>query len=277
MGAYWSKVEHKSLILCGGGVCGMAHVGAYAAFEEKGIVFTNFAGASIGSVIAAFGSIRATTAQIRDFMQFDFSTLLDDDYGFVRDDCRLWYECGYYKGDVLEKKIEAFVELVTGVKELTFAAAHKFYQTQLKIPITHVWKDGCETMIYSHETTPDIPLSRACRMSCTYPGIFRSLQSTTDGGLFCNYPEDLFPPEGRVGIFFTRATAPVETRLPVSNLQEYLTSILGELHKRNQPQPNPLTTITIPVTLESTNFGATQEELSVLYESARTIVLTKCV
>lgn len=271
MGSYWTKAERKSLILCGGGVCGIAHVGAYSAFEEKGVVFTNFAGASIGSVVAAFAAVRATSTQIRDFMQFDFSTLLDDDYGFVRDDYRLWYECGYYKGDALENKIEQFLETVTGVKGLTFSATHSLFGTCLKIPVTQVWKSGCETKIYSHETTPDELISRACRMSCTYPGIFRSLQSTTDGGLLCNYPEDLFPAEGRVGLLFTREEK--VNRTPVTNLQEYLTAIIGELHKRSQPAYNPLTTILIPVKLEGTNFAASRTDLEELYNSARECVL----
>lgn len=276
MGSYWSKVEKKSLILCGGGVCGMAHVAAYAAFESKGIVFTNFAGASIGSVIAAFASVRATSEQMKKFMDFDFRTLLDDDYGFVRDDYRLWYECGYYKGDVLQNKIEKFIFDLTGIGKLTFAKAHELFGTTLKMPVTHVWKSGCETKIYSWEETPDDVISSTCRMSCTYPGMFRSLGSTSDGGLFCNYPEHLFPAEGRVGILFEHKKN-VEEKIPVSNIGEYLTSIVGDLHSKAQPVVNPLTTIVIPVNISSTNFKATTEELQTLYDNSYNSVLAKCV
>lgn len=276
MGSLWSTVARKSLVLCGGGICGMAHVAAYAAFESKGIVFTNFAGASIGSVIAAFGSVRAKAEQMKKFMEFDFRTLLDDDYGFVRDDYRLWHECGYYKGDVLQKKIEEFLFVVSGVERLTFAKAYELYGTTLKIPVTHVWKDGCKTKIYSWEETPDEVISLICRMSCTYPGLFRSLGSTSDGGLFCNYPEYLFPEEGRVGILFEHQHEAVES-VPVANIAEYLTSIIGDLHARAQPPPNPTTTIVVPVTVSSTNFNTPREELQSLYENTFNLVLTKCV
>jgi hypothetical protein len=264
MGNYSYSVGYDSLAFSGGGVCGVGHAGVVKALSELNYYknMINFSGASVGSIVAALCAVRATSHQIEQCMDFDFKSLLDDDYGCARDIYRLWYESGYYKGDVLYERIKESVVSVAG-KDVTFADL-KEYGTTLKIPVTKVWKTHCEVVVYSNETTPSVTLSHACRLSCTYPSVFRSLESCSDGGLFCNYPINLLPVGRRFGVKFEYETQTEEK--PVTNLSEYLSSIICTMHSRIDSNVDPVNTITVPVAVSSTEFSINKEQREEIFQ-----------
>jgi predicted acylesterase/phospholipase RssA len=260
----WNK---DSLCFSGGGVCGVAHVGVLRALDDLGLYkkCNNFSGASVGSIVAVMCALRSPVQQIEQLMDFDFISMLDDDYGIVRDNWRLWYEKGYYKGDALLEKINHCITVICDNPNLTFAELEK-YGTTLFVPVTKVWKSHCETQIYSIETTPNESIAMACRMSCTYPAVFRSLLGTSDGGLFCNYPIQYLPENKRFGIRFAHPC--VSTKEETKDLGEYLASIIGELHRRTDVMVDTINTLVIPVNMESTNFSISKEERTELHQVA---------
>jgi predicted acylesterase/phospholipase RssA len=258
MGNYTSPEQAKdSIAFSGGGVCGVAHVGVMKAATQLEMNFTKFAGASVGSIVASLCAVKVSSDQLEELMDFDFAELLDDDYGVIRDTTRLWKESGYYKGDALHNKIRQCLGIVCGDPDITFDALNR-YETELFIPVTLVWKTHCETKVYSIGTTPDESIALACRMSCTYPAVFRSLNSTSDGGILCNYPIILLPEGQRLGV---RLTHQIELKYePVENLAEYSTSIICTLHTNLNKDIDEENTIRVPISLSSMEFSITKEE-----------------
>lgn len=243
--------NNLGIAFSGGGVCGLAHVGAMNAFAELGMHFDHFAGASVGSIIASLCALK--TNQLEELMLFDFNELMDDDYGVIRDNIRLWQECGYYKGDVLYEKIRSSFNTVCGNPDVKFRDLTR----ELYIPVTQVWKSHCETKIYSKHTTPDESIALACRLSCTYPAFFRSLNSTSDGGILCNYPLHLLP-QNSIGL---RLVYPeITEQEPITNIAEYLSSIICTLHAKANTEIYDDRTINICVDIPSMCFSITQEQ-----------------
>lgn len=258
-----------SLSLSGGGVCGVVHLGAIQALDELGLYknFTKFSGASIGSIVAALCAVGATPQQLLECMNFNFEDLLDDDYGCARDVLRLWREFGYYKGDVLLEKIKDSIKSINNNPDITFGEL----TTELFIPVTMVWKSGCETKIYSKELTPDFSVALACRMSCTYPAVFRSIDCTTDGGILCNYPIELLPHGSRLGIRLVYAEQ--DERVPVETFEEYIVSIFKTLHSSSDKPIDEQNTINVPVSISSMNFSVSDDQRKQLLEDGKSAVM----
>jgi len=246
--------EIKAIAFSGGGVCGIAHVGALKRLSELGMNFDEFAGASVGSIVASFCALGASITQLEQLMNFDFNPLLDDDYGVIRDCNRLWKECGYYKGDALYNRIRTSLSEVCGNPDVIFG---DLKDKKLRIPVTLVWKSHCDTKVYSNETTPEVSIALACRMSCTYPTVFRSLESSSDGGILCNYPIDILSSPG-IGL---RIVCPRrEEKVPVQNLSEYMTSIVSTLHTKANYRVYGAETIDIVCDVDAMDFSIDMEK-----------------
>jgi NTE family protein len=71
--------KRVDLVLEGGGVKGVALVGALAALEDQGYIPQNIAGTSVGAILGALLAAGYTAAELRDIMmnQLDFRRLRD--------------------------------------------------------------------------------------------------------------------------------------------------------------------------------------------------------
>ena len=96
------KYPFKNLIFEGGGVKGIAYVGALQELETRQIMknIKRVGGTSAGAinaVLLALGYDLKTTLKI--LTDLDFNKFMDDSWGFVRDTDRLISDFGWYKGD----------------------------------------------------------------------------------------------------------------------------------------------------------------------------------
>ena len=103
----------KNLVFEGGGVKGIAYVGALEVLDKEGILknIKRVAGTSAGAMVAVLVGLNYTTTEISEILwDLNFKNFLDDNFGMVRDIDRLINEYGWYKGDFFRDKMAEFIE-----------------------------------------------------------------------------------------------------------------------------------------------------------------------
>lgn len=192
----------RNLVFEGGGMKGIAYVGALQVLEEKNILpqIVRVGGTSAGAITAVMVGLNYTPAEIWDAVSsMDFGKFMDDDFGVVRDLNRLVNEFGWYKGKAFRKWIGEVIAQKTGNTEATFLQVQQqkaargfrdmyFMGTNIS---THFGE------VFSHEHTPRMCVADAVRISMSIPLFFTSRRSPrgdvyVDGGVLDNYPIKIF-------------------------------------------------------------------------------------
>lgn len=183
----------------GGGIKGLAFLGAVEVIEEAGYQWERLAGTSAGSIVATLLASGMTAKEITSrFLKFPFDQL-EGGKGLNR----LPYlgpflSVSFYNGihslDILQEWLQSQLRK-TGV--ITFG---DLPDGKLKIIVTDITKNKMCILpdaLPSYGVNPaEFPLAAAVRMSCSVPFIFRPflLNSSlmVDGGVLSNYPVWLF-------------------------------------------------------------------------------------
>lgn len=193
-------------VFSGGGIKGVALIGAYEVLEEKGFTFKRMAGTSAGAIIAALIAAGYSSREMADMMkELDLNEFLDQRKTLLPFHLAKWlllyFRMGLYRGDLLEdwlgkklakKGIYTFKDMPP--ETLKVIASDLSTGRMLVLP------DDLEQYGIPKET---FPVSRAIRMSCSIPYFFepiklRSLSGTNivvDGGILSNFPIWLFQKE----------------------------------------------------------------------------------
>lgn len=188
----------SNLVFEGGGVRGIAYVGALRELEKRGILggIQRIAGTSAGAinaVLLATGHDAGETTGI--LLDLDFRNFLDDNWGVVRDSRRLLSEFGWYRGDYFRDWIGRRIAARTGSTETTFAELRQRGMPDLYLVACNLSTGFSEVL--SAERTPGMPVADAARMSMSIPLFFRAVrgrrkQVFVDGGVLRNYPVKVF-------------------------------------------------------------------------------------
>lgn len=195
----------RNLVFEGGGVKGIACLGALEVMAERGIIagIERIGGTSAGAINAILLGLGFTAAETKDILwSLDFQNFMDSSWGLIRDAERLTHEFGWYKGDFFRQWIGKLIEDKTGNSESTFADIEAlkakrgfkslyFIGTNLSTSFSEV---------FSAEHTPRICVADAVRISMSLPLFFAARRSArgdvyVDGGLLDNYPVKLFDRE----------------------------------------------------------------------------------
>lgn len=193
-------------VFSGGGIKGLALVGAYQAIEEQGLKFKRLAGTSAGAIIAGFIAAGYKSENLLKIMdEIDLTDLLDKNallssVPFVRW-IRVYWKLGLYKGDALEQWLEEKLR-VRGI--YTFAdlppGALRVIASDLSNGRLMVLPDDLDKYGIPKES---FPVARAIRMSASLPYFFEpvrlksldGLSLVVDGGVLSNFPMWLFDKE----------------------------------------------------------------------------------
>lgn len=192
----------KNLIFEGGGVKGIAYVGAMEVLEEKGILgnIKKVGGTSAGAINAVLFGLGYSNNETKKILgDLDFKKFLDDSWGVVRDSRRLIEEFGWYKGDFFRTWIAGLVQKKTKNPNATFRDIHEIGEEK---GFRDIYMIGTNlstrfTEIFSWEHTPRMPLADAVRISMSIPLFFTAKRSIrgdvyVDGGVLDNYPVKIF-------------------------------------------------------------------------------------
>jgi len=193
-------------VFSGGGIKGLALVGACAAIEEQGFRFKRVAGTSAGSIIAGLLAAGYTSAEMADILDgIDLKKLLDPRKTFFPSALTKWlfvyWRLGLYKGDELECWIEevlaarglrTFGDLVPGCLRII---ASDLTNGRILVLPDDLPKYGIDPLTF--------PVAKAIRMSSSLPFFFEPVKLrdrvgtniVVDGGVLSNFPMWLFDQE----------------------------------------------------------------------------------
>jgi NTE family protein len=195
----------RNLVFEGGGVKGIAYGGALKTMNEMGLLdeVLRVAGTSAGAITATLLALGCSVPVITNIIQHtNFSEFEDDSLGVIRDTSRLITDYGWYKGDAFEKWMGDLIREIKGDEYLTFRGLHKLVSEDVDYPAckdlyivgTNLTKMQKE--IYSYETTPDMFIRDAVRISMSIPFYFACVKRDgdilVDGGVAHNYPIQIF-------------------------------------------------------------------------------------
>jgi NTE family protein len=192
-------VQFRNLVFEGGGVKGLAYVGAMQILENRGILegIRRCGGASAGAVNALAFALGFTIREQRELLaSTDFSEFMDRSFGVIRDVRRLAREFGYHKGDAFREWVGALVEARLATPGATFRDLAEAGQPDLHVIGTNLSTGFSE--VFSVERHPEMALVDAVRISMSIPLFFRAVRHGpredvyVDGGMQLNYPVKLF-------------------------------------------------------------------------------------
>lgn len=201
-GVNMSSYNFKNLVFEGGGVKGIAYIGALETLDDLKILqnIERVGGTSAGAINAILVGLNFTKEETKDILwSLDFHKFMDDSWGIIRDTERLLHEYGWYKGDYFRKWIGQLIKEKTGNSEATFADVEamkgKYNFKSLFFMGTNLSTSFSE--VFSAEHTPRTCIADAVRISMSIPLFFavkRNYRNDVyvDGGVLDNYPIKLF-------------------------------------------------------------------------------------
>lgn len=261
-----SPIEYENFVFSGGGVLGIAYLGMLDYLYSNHVMqkIRRVAGASAGAITACIISFNLPFAGIKDIIDtLDFSKVpdktdtetpsliskslreqLDWLLGDVSCVYRLvnhygWFSSQYFYEWIKEQIAHQF-DAEKKAPPYTFS---DFRNTDFHLngrPFKDLYITGTDVTshqakIFSYETTPDMEVAMAVRISMSVPLFFEAVESKgtsasatryADGGLMYNYPIDLFdqviPPFKTIGAYFKSDAPSIE----IKSLLDYIVDLV---------------------------------------------------
>lgn len=265
------KTIYNNLVFSGGGVLGIAYLGALEYLHKTNLIhpISRVAGTSAGAITACLTSFNlpfeelANALNSLDYKQIpgkddspetprEFTLALKEQFSKVFDnvDCvfRLikrfgWYSSQYFY-DWIKLQIASQFDASKKSPPYTFADFHTPLIHVDKRPFKDLYIVGTNTSrststLFSFETTPNMEVAEAVRISMSVPLLFESITSScvsadneppyvfNDGGMLYNYPINLFdnisPVHETLGMYFKSTPA----HSNIKNLVDFISCALS--------------------------------------------------
>ena len=266
--------RYTTLVLEGGGVKGIAYVGALKALDAYGVTLrlTRFAGTSAGSIIAALLAAGYTREELYEvMMNLDFKKFEDH-----WDPIRLATRYGLYAGDFLLSWMQDRLETKLG-KQPTFSEM----PNALHVFATNLNTRGLAE--FSNAKTPDVSVAEAVRCSMSIPLFFAAYELNgdlhVDGGVVLNYPITPFEhpdPESVLGLHLDDLShkKPVRYPLEYDEIVDYVKALFETVVSAQQivelefdPVAERQTVHIDDDGISATDFGLTESHKKKLYDN----------
>jgi len=188
---------YDNLVFEGGGVKTIAYAGAIKILEEKGILsnIQRFSGSSSGSIMALYLAVGLSPKKIEEILlKADLRKINNTSIVISRHLSELYKSFGWNNGDNLRNWLRKSISERVN-PNITFSELKKIHPNkELHIVASNITKR--KRSIFNHENTPDLPIVEAVRISSGIPLLFSAIKIKeeyyVDGGIYCNYPIDLF-------------------------------------------------------------------------------------
>ena len=209
------KVSYRNLVFKGGGVRGIAYMGALEALEEEAVLqkIERVAGSSAGAIAATLASFRLPVSEtVAMFNSLDLSrvpqTRINSKYlsklpplSNADNIRRLVENYGWFSSAYFHSWLGEVIASQCGRNpRATFADFHLRGYRDLYVVAANLSRKRSD--VFSYEATPDVAVADAVRLSMSIPLFFEAVRFDgrefgkgdfyVDGGLFDNYPIHLF-------------------------------------------------------------------------------------
>ncbi len=206
--------QYRNLVLEGGGVRGIAYMGALEVLDELGVLkrIERVAGTSAGAIAATIISFRKNAAEIIEiFNTLDLQKVpqgaADGESKSIahlihsENYIRLFEKFGWYTSEYFHHWLQSIIaDQCRGNAEATFSDFQELGFCDLHIVVSNISRHRAE--VFSADNTPDVSVADAVRMSMSIPLFFEALcfdgkkfgtgDYYADGGVFNNYPVHIF-------------------------------------------------------------------------------------
>jgi NTE family protein len=208
MNSSFDIVNIDTICMSGGSVKGLSFLGVLSSLQSKSFIdiskIKNWVGTSAGSVLCFFFSIGYTVDEIIDFiLNFNIRKVQPEP-----DITRLLEHCGIDDGNTLKLIFTEFLKQKCNVDDITFEQHYKLTNKKLVIIGTNFTR-GSEA-VFSYETTPNMSIILALRISSSVPVVFSPVlyneEYYIDGGLVNNFPIKHCNPTTTLGIYIKNSS-----------------------------------------------------------------------
>lgn len=211
---------YKYGVFQGGGVKGIALVGALQVAENRGVSFEGVGGASAGAIVAALYAAGYTAAEMRLILEgVQFDSLLDR-ASFVR--LTFAKRLGLYRGKLFQDWIH---------KHLAQKGVRLFKDCPKNLRIVATNLTERTLVVLDAASQPNLEVAEAIRMSMSIPFVFEPVQSgrnlMVDGGVLSNFPLSLF--DGNETLGFRLHSRSASLPFAPEGYREYLMAIMGAM------------------------------------------------
>lgn len=213
-----TNTDKKYIVLSGGGIRGIAHIGALYALEKLDVLkhITHFAGTSVGSLIIGLYVIGYTPIELYEFIKvFNFKEVKHIDINNIPN-------FGLDTGSKMEYVIKRLI-VNKGLNE-NITLQELYNITKKHLIFTTVCINTIQACYISHEEYPQMELSKVIMMSLAIPIIFCPIiyenNMYVDGGCLDNFPICVFQNNIKetIGIIIIDSTDRVE----INDFETYL-------------------------------------------------------
>jgi len=207
-----------NIVLEGGGVKGICHVGVIKILEDRGIYknIKNFCGSSAGGLVATMAACGADS-------HFMKRKLFDIDLTKMKDLSPKWwipfygvysfyFNKGIFIGDNLLQYCKDILHELVNNSDITFQELYDLTGNNLILTGTKLYKQGnifkSELIYFNKDTYPTMSIAMVCRMTSSFPWVYQPVSfeegDVIDGGLLNNYPieyfDDIYPIQTTIGV-----------------------------------------------------------------------------
>lgn len=263
---------YTHLIIGGGGVKGMAIIGALEALSKNGILdgITHYLGSSIGGLICFLLTIGYTYSELFDItMKLDFSKYKDIDITNIFD---TW---GLDSCKLIMNIIKIMAKQKGINSEITFEELYNETGKCLTLTGSNILTNQDE--YYSHIESPKKKVFDAIRITICYPIIFYPFRGENgiiiDGAFFMPYPMKYYQNvKTKIGIIIHNR----HSYKKIETAEDYLLSMLSCLQERYEKtfmEGYEKDTIIIDIkTIHSMNLDITNDDKLIMYKIGKQCV-----
>ncbi len=181
----------QNLALEGAGIRGLAYCGTIKALEETKILpqIKRISGTSAGAITAMLISIGYTANEIETIIgSTNFAKFNDGGFPFLGGLHRLVKNYGWYKGNKFEKWLGKLIATKTTNENITFLELQKKYKS---LYITGTSLSTQQTIVFSAENFPNMPVRNAIRISMSIPMYYKAVIMDEQGNFYKTAPKNL--------------------------------------------------------------------------------------
>ena len=280
---------YADLVCKGGGIKGIALVGALSCFEEYGYTWKKTAGTSAGAIVASLIAVGYKADEIRQIMyKIDYKKFADSNklqsIPIVGPIASLFYSKGLHSGNYIENFLTEKFEL-KGKKY--FKDIYENGESKLKVIATDVTRHKLIVLpddLVEYNINPlTFEIAKAVRMSISIPFFFNPIilnkknnpSYIVDGGLLSNFPIWIFDvnhkprwPTFGLNLYNDTPCATSDSHGLIPYLIDVMETMLATSEEVYFKDSDSIRIVNIPTLgISSINFDITNDEIVALYNS----------
>jgi len=208
------------LVLSGGAIKGIAHIGVLKALEIKKILphIKIFAGASVGTLVIGLYLLGYTSDQIYEIVKcFDLNKMKNIELS------NLLASYGLDTGNRIETIVKRLIVAKSYKKDLTLKELYNITKKEFILVTTCL--NTMSACYLSYKSHPDLELHKAIRMSISVPVFYTPVLHNDmyflDGGCIDNYPIHIFKNQidKVIGVYLIGTSS---AAIKIENIESYI-------------------------------------------------------